>query len=258
MLLSVGAGSGIAVAEDSDAEIAKKLNNPIAALVSVPFQFNYDQNIGAEEQGERWVVNIQPVIPITLSEDWNVISRTILPLVHLSDVPAGNDEDGVGDVFQSFFFSPKAPSEAGWIWGIGPAVLFPSASDELLGAEKWAAGPTAVVLKQDNGWTYGGLMNQVWSFAGDDDRADVNAAFIQPFLAYTTKTFTTFTVNSESTYDWESREWSAPLNLMGTQLFKIGDQPMSIQLGARYWMDSPDGAAEGWGARISYTLVFPK
>lgn len=247
-----------AMAEDSQADIAKKLANPIASLTSVPFQLNYDENIGPTDQGERWVLNIQPVIPVSLNEDWNIISRTILPVIQLNDVPPGNDESGLGDTFQSLFFSPKAPTSNGWIWGAGPALLLPTASDDLLGTEKWAAGPTAVVLKQQNGWTYGALANHVWSFAGDDDRADVNATFMQPFLAYTTSRSTTFTLNTEATYDWEAEQWSVPVNMLVSQLFKIGKQPMSLQLGVRYWADSPDTGAEDWGLRLTYTLVFPK
>jgi hypothetical protein len=247
-----------AMAADSQAEIAKKLNNPIAAMISVPFQLNYDENIGPSDQGERWLLNVQPVIPISLNADWNVISRTIVPTIWQDDVPPGTDESGVGDVFQSFFFSPKAPTAGGWIWGAGPALLLPTASDDVLGAEQWAAGPTAVALKQEHGWTYGALANHVWSFAGEDDRADVNATLLQPFLAYTTPKFRTYSLNTESTYDWEAEQWSVPINLMATQLFKVGAQPMSLQIGARYWAESPEAGAEGWGWRIAYTLVFPK
>ena len=256
-LIACGIGMD-AMAVDDQAEIAKKLNNPIAAMISLPFQLNYDENIGPTDQGERWVLNVQPVIPISLNADWNVISRTIMPIIWQDDIPPGTDESGVGDVFQSFFFSPKAPTASGWIWGVGPAFLLPTASDDRLGAEKWAAGPTAVALKQEHGWTYGTLANHVWSFAGEDDRADVNATLMQPFLAYTTPKFTTYSINTESTYDWEAEQWSVPINLMATQLFKVGAQPMSLQLGARYWADSPDGGAEGWGLRVTYTLVFPK
>jgi hypothetical protein len=251
-------GSTVAVAADTDAEIAKKLNNPIADLISVPFQFNYDDDIGPDDQGERSVLNIQPVIPIRLNDDWNVISRTIVPLMQLNDIPPGKDETGVGDVLQSLFFSPRAPTAGGWIWGVGPALLVPTASDETLGSEQWSAGPTAVVLKQEHGWTYGALTNHLWSFAGDHNRLDVNATYVQPFLAYTTPRFTTYTLQTESTYDWEAEQWSVPVHLVVTQLFKLGGQPMSLQLGARYWAESPEAGPEGAGLRVAYTLVFPE
>jgi hypothetical protein len=253
-----GASAQVLAQQPSEADIAKQLNNPVAALISVPFQFNYDQDIGPGEEGERWLLNAQPVVPISLSEDWNAISRTIIPLMQLNDVPPGNDESGLGDITQSIFFSPKAPTASGWIWGAGPALLLKTASDDLLGTGKWGAGPTVVLLKQESGWTYGALANHIWSYAGDSDRSDVDATFLQPFAAFTTAMHTTYTLNTESTYDWEGNDWSVPINLMVTQLFKVGGQIMSLQLGARYWAQAPDGAADGWGGRLTYTLVFPK
>jgi hypothetical protein len=246
------------IAQESEADIAKKLNNPIADLISVPFQFNYDQDIGPTEEGERTYLNIQPVIPIHLNADWNMISRTIVPLISLQDVPPGNDTSGVGDVLQSLFFSPGALVD-GWTWGVGPALSLRTATDDLLGAEKWSAGPTAVALKQEHGWTYGMLTNHLWSYAGNGDATDVDATYLQPFLVYTTAKFTSFSVNTESTYNWQANDWSVPINLAVTQVFKIGKQPMSLALGARYWADTPeDVGPEGWGARLVYTLVFPQ
>jgi len=247
-----------ALADESQADLAKKLNNPISDLISLPIQVNYDQNLGPTDSGERVLVNVQPVIPISLNDDWNVISRTILPLIDVQDIVPGSSESGVGDVVQSLFFSPKAPTASGWIWGVGPVLLLPTASDDVLGTEKWGAGPTAVALKQQNGWTYGMLANHISSFAGEGDRTDVEASFLQPFLAFTTPTFTTFSLNTESTYDWEAEKWSVPINAVVTQLFRIGKQPMSLQAGVRYWAESPVGGAEGWGWRLTYTLVLPK
>jgi hypothetical protein len=259
VVMFVGNAGANAVEEDSRAEIAKKLNNPIASLISVPFQLNYDKDLGPTEKGERTLLNIQPVIPFDLNADWNIISRTILPVIKLEDVPPGNDEDGIGNVLQSLFFSPKALTSNGWTWGVGPALSLRTTTDELLGPEKWSAGPTAVALKQAHGWTYGALANHLWSYAGNGDDTDVNATFLQPFLAYTTAVHMTFTINTESTYDWKGDDWSVPVNFMVTQVFSIGGQPMSIQLGARYWADTPEGSGpEGWGARLTYTLVFPR
>jgi hypothetical protein len=245
-------------AADEAAEIAKKLNNPIADLTSVPFQLNYAKDLGPTKEGESYVLNIQPVIPIHLNADWNLISRTILPLIKLEDVPPGNDEDGVGDVLQSFFISPTALAD-GWDLGVGPALSLRTATDDLLGAEKWSAGPTVVALKQEHGWTYGILANHLWSYAGNGDDPDVDATFLQPFLVYTTATHTSFVLNTESTYNWESNDWSVPINLMVTQVFKIGKQIQSLQVGTSYYADTPEGVGpEGWGARLTYTLVFPQ
>jgi hypothetical protein len=198
------------------------------------------------------------VIPFSISEDWNLITRTIVPLVDLQDIPVkGESESGLGDIVQSFFFSPKEPV-GGWILAIGPVGLYPSASDEMLGGEKWGAGPTVLALQQKNGWTYGMLANHLWSVAGEDDRADVNLSFVQPFLSYITKTKTTLGVNSEATYNWESEEWSVPLNLQVSQLLRIGPQILQLTVGARYWAESPDNGPEGWGGRVAVTFLFPK
>jgi hypothetical protein len=180
-------------AQEDSAELAKKLSNPVAALISVPFQLNYNRNIGPVDEGERWTLNIQPVVPIEINQEWNIISRTILPIIWQDDIfPSAGSQSGIGDIFQSLFFSPKAPTASGWIWGAGPVFLLPTGSDDLLTADKWGAGPTAVVLKQQGPWPYGLLGNHVWSFTGDDDRPDVNATFLQPFLAYATPTAWTF------------------------------------------------------------------
>lgn len=241
------------------AELAKKSLNPVAAMISLPLQLNYDDDIGSAEQGDKWQLNVQPVIPFSIGQDWNLISRTIVPLVNQHDVaPGAGTDSGIGDITQSLFFSPKAPTAGGWIWGAGPVLLLPTGSDDRLTADKWGLGPTAVLLKQEHGWTYGALANHIWSVAGDDDRNDISATFLQPFLSYTTKGFTTFGINTESTYDWESEQWSVPVNLTVTQLLKVGNQPLTIQAGARYWADSPDGGPEGWGARIALTFLFPK
>jgi len=255
---------------ESQAEkMAKKLSNPVASLISVPIQVNYDENIGLAD-GYKITTNIQPVIPISLNEDWNLISRTIVPIVSQEDIigvpvptPKGvqlfesGHQSGVGDILQSAFFSPKAPTAGGLIWGAGPVFLIPSASDDLLGGEKFGLGPTVVLLKQQGPVTYGVLANHIWSVSGNDERKDVDATFLQPFLSYTTKKATTFLVNTESTYDWENENWSVPINFGVSQLFKVGSQLVQVGGFARYWADSPDSGPEGWGARVVVTLLFP-
>jgi hypothetical protein len=244
---------------DAAAELAKKLANPIAALISVPLQYNYDEYGGANDGASVDRLNIQPVIPISISDDWNLITRTIVPLVDQQGFSSSAmNESGLGDVLASQFFSPKAPTESGWIWGVGPAELLPTASDEVLGAEKWGLGPTAVALKQTGPWTIGVLANHIWSVAGDDDRADVNATFLQPFVGYITKTKTTLSFMTESTYDWENSAWSVPLIASVAQMFKIGPQIMQLTMGARYWAESPQGGPEDWGLRVQLTLLYPK
>lgn len=245
-------------AEDDDAtELAKKLQNPVADLISVPIQSNWDFGMGPTGDGWQYKANIQPVIPISLSTDWNVISRTILPVIYQDKVVGTGSQSGLSDTLQSFFFSPKKPTSGGWIWGAGPAVLLPTATNHFIGTEKWAAGPTVVLLKQENGWTYGILANHLWSFAGVNSREDVNSTFLQPFLAYTTHKQTTYALNSESTYDWQNRQWTAPVNLSVSQLVKIGELPVQFQLGGRYYFDRPANGPD-WGLRFTVTFLFPK
>jgi hypothetical protein len=237
-------------------DLAQQLANPVSSLISVPFQSNWDFGIGPED-ASRYTLNIQPVVPLSLDEDWNLIVRTIVPVIDAESSAAGvPDASGLGDIVQSFFFSPVDPVN-GWIVGAGPAFLYPSASDALLGSEQWGVGPTAVALKQDGPWTWGALVNHLSSFAGDEARADINATFLQPFVSYITPSKTTYTLNSESTYDWERDQWLVPLNAVVSQLVVIGDQPVQLSLGARYYAEGPDGGPE-WGLRAAVTLLFPR
>ena len=246
-----------AAPSDAD-ELAKALSNPVAALISVPLQLNYDSGYGIDGDGERWLLNVQPVVPISLNEHWNVISRTILPVIHQSDVVGTGGESGIGDTTQSLFFSPKKPTASGWIWGVGPAFLLPTASEDVLGTEQWAIGPTAVVLKQtEDGWTYGALVNYLVSVAGDDDRADVNSMFLQPFLSKGLGKGRTATINLESTYDFEGHAWTIPVNLIYSKVTKIGGQMVSFAIGGRAYVDAPTGGPD-WGARFVVTLLYPK
>jgi hypothetical protein len=247
-----------AQAQDST-ELAKKLANPISSLISVPFQLNYDSKIGAADDGERLVLNVQPVIPVSLNSDWNMITRVILPITSQSDIfPGAGDQFGIGDTTVSVFFSPVEPAFGKWIWGVGPVAVLPTATDSLLGGEKWALGPTAVALTQSGPWTVGGLANHIWSFAGDDSRADISNTFLQPFISYTTPTAWTYTLNTEASYNWETEEWSVPINAQVSKLTHINKQPISIGVGARYWANSTPTGPEGWGARFFVTLLFPK
>jgi hypothetical protein len=239
------------------AELAKQLSNPVAALISAPLQNNFDFGAGPNGDGFQYKLNMQPVIPFSLNDDWNLISRTILPYVYQENLFGTSSQSGLSDTVQSLFFSPKAPTSGGWIWAVGPVLLLPTATDDLLGAEKWGAGPTALVLKQENGWTYGVLGNHLWSFAGDSSRAEVNATYLQPFLTFTTRKQTTFGLNTESTYDWSNSQWTVPLNPNVSQLVKIRGKPVSFMLGGRYYAEKPANGPE-WGLRFQITLLFPK
>jgi hypothetical protein len=252
---SPGGGSSGGDEPANEAELAKKLQNPVANLISVPIQNNWDFGIGSAN-AMKFTANIQPVIPVSISEDYNLIIRTILPVIYAeSPVKGGRDAWGLGDTTQSFFLSPKEPV-GGWILGAGPVMYYPTATDSALGAGQWGAGPTVVALRQEHGFTYGILANQIWSYAGWGAQ-NVNATFLQPFFSYTTKTYTTFAINTESTYDWTASQWTVPVNFMIQQLVKIGKQPVAFQLGYRYYADKPSGGPD-WGLRFNVTFLFPK
>lgn len=254
------------VSEDQAAALARKLANPIAALISVPLQSNVDWGGGPDGNGVQYKLNIQPVIPITLNSRWNLISRTIVPLfaqkkIVPSSIAPDNSQFGFGDTLQSLWLSPQQPGKSGIIWGVGPALLLRTATDDLLSSGKLGAGPTIVALKQTGRWTIGGLANHIWSFAGDTRRDRVSSTYLQPFVSYTTPRATTFTINSESTYDWVHKTWTVPINLMVAQLLpakKTGlGFPLQLQAGYRHYFDEPkDGPSNG--VRFTVTALFPK
>lgn len=259
--LSAQAASETGSSDDA-AELAKKLSNPVASLISVPFQFNYDSNIGPMDRGRRLTMNLQPVVPVSISDDWNMISRTILPVTSQGDIaPGSGNQFGLGDVLQSLFFSPKQPTSGGLIWGAGPAFLLPTATDDLLGAKKWGMGPTLVMLKQLRGLSFGLLANQMWSVASAKDhrdRAPLSSLYLQPFLAYTTPTAWTYGLNLESSYDWHAHEATVPLNITVAKLVRFGKSPVSFTSGIRYWTATSDSSPHGWGFRFAFTFLFPK
>ena len=199
------------------------------------------------------------MIPTSISENWNVITRVIIPISSQND-RFGNSghQFGLGDTTPSFFFSPKAPTAGGWIWGAGPVFLLPTATDDLLGTGKYGIGPTAVVLKQTaGGWTYGALVNHIWSVGGLSSRPDVSSTFLQPFVAKALGQGRTLTFNFESTYDWENEKWSVPLNVKYSKVMKWGDQLVSVGGGVRAWLETP-GKGPDWGLRFEITLLYPK
>jgi hypothetical protein len=245
--------------DSSEAEMAQKLANPLAAMISLPMQLNYDQDFGVDDTGDRFLMNVQPVVPITLTKDWNLISRTIVPVVTQDELFAGaGRQTGLGDTVQSLWFSPAKPTDKGLVWGIGPVILLPTATDDLLGGGKWGLGPTAVALRQVGPWTYGGLVNHIWSVAGSGNRNDISSTFFQPFITYNTPSAVTYALNLESTYDWKSEQWAIPVNFMVSKLVRFDKQMVSFQGGIRYWAKSTDSGPEGLGLRFAVTFLFPR
>lgn len=249
--------SSASASDDGGHDLAMKLQNPVADLISVPFQFNWDSGLGADKDGDKILVNIQPVIPISLNADWNVISRTILPVAYEDSDRTGVSRDfGLGDTLQSFFLSPVKPV-GGWILGFGPAMNIPTGTNNFFRTQQFSIGPTGLALRQEQGWTYGILANHLWHLCGSSDVPDVNQTFLQPFLSHTFKSKTTIGINTETSYDWNGEQWTVPLNGFVAQLVQIGKLPVQFQFGGRYYLEAPDGGPD-WGLRFAVTFLFPK
>ena len=240
-------------------KLANQLNNPIAALISVPIDYLTDEEKGATGEGKTTVVKASPVAPFELNEDWLLISRTIIPFIEHENFPvAGQNDSGLGDIAASFFFSPKLATESGWIWGVGVVALLDTASEDTLGGGKWGLGPTFVTLKQDNDWTVGFLTHYIVDVAGDNNRADLEQAFLQPFVSYVIKsTRTSFTLQSEFTRDLEANESAGFAKFEVGQMFKIGSQIMQLRVGFRNWYESPTFGPEGTTFTARLTFLFP-
>jgi hypothetical protein len=259
MVLPVQAEDMAGAKLGSDADLAQQLSNPIADLITIPVQMNYDSDIGPRDDGWKLQTNIQPVIPFELNDDWNLITRTIMPVIYQDDIFPGSGSDfGLGDINMSLFFSPKLPTAGGWLWGVGPVLLFPTATEPLLGGDKWGAGPGLVFLTMQGPWTIGMLANHIWSYAGDSDRQDINNTFVQPFVAFTTPGAWTYSVQSETTYNWETEKWSVPVNVGVARLVRWGKLPVSLQASVGYWFESPDSGPEGFRFRFQANFVLPK
>jgi hypothetical protein len=244
---------------DKAEDLAKQLTNPVADLVSIPFQFNWANGVG-EDDAMRFILNVQPVVPFSISENWNLIGRFILPFISQPPLAPGDSaESGTGDITLSAFFSPK---KGKLVWGVGPVFGIPTTTNPALGSGKWSIGPTVVVLKLSGPWTYGILANQLWSYAdtSDVDRSDVNQAYFQPFLVHTSKKAVSLGINSETIANWEAdsgQKWTVPVNIFASKVTKLGPFPFSIQGGMGYYFESPDIGPSGWQLRMAFTLILP-
>lgn len=237
--------------------LADKLSNPVASLISVPLQNNTDYGIGPYN-GSKNTLNLQPVIPIKLTDNLNLITRYIFPVVDQRDITGEKThQTGLSDATLTAFFAP-ADSRNGVIWGAGPAFLVPTGTNEFLSTKKWGVGPSALVLRQAGGFTYGFLVNQLWSFAGDKDRSAVNQMFLQPFFVKNFKSGAGLVLNAEITADWQHHTTTAFLNPLVTGVTKLGTQIISLGLGPRIPLAAPDASKSDFGIRALLTFVFPK
>jgi opacity protein-like surface antigen len=240
-----------------DEDLAKKSQNPIADLVSVPFQSNTNFNAGPFDRTQE-ILNIQPVVPLHISPDWNMISRTIIPVMSQPNPLFDSSTNGIGDITQSLFFSPAHPGAL--IWGIGPVFTIPSATDPILGTGQVLAGPTAVFLVTPGHVVMGVLLNNQWSVGGNPLRRDVNEFLAQPFFNYNLPHGWYFTTSPVVTANWlaaPGQQWTVPIGGGFGRIFKIGDQPVSANIAGYYNVIRPDGTSN-WQLRTELTLLFPE
>jgi hypothetical protein len=254
-------------ADQGETEIAKKLQNPVADLISVPFQNNANFGFGPE-RGTLDVLNIQPVVPFHITDDWNLITRVILPLTWQPKLAPGTVPDlgdpvfGLGNTLATFFLSPKQPT-AGFIWGIGPAINLPTATDGRLGSNIWGAGPSAVVLRIDGPWVYGALVNNLWSFGGSSGPGGnkYNVFTMQPFANYNFGGGWYATTSPIVNANWladDGQKWTVPLGGGFGKVVKLfGELPVNLQLSAYYNVVRPDHVGPIWQLRSQVTFVLP-
>jgi hypothetical protein len=258
LLIALAMAGTVPYLAQEETELAKKTQNPVSDLISVPFQSNFNFGVGPDDD-LLYILNIQPVMPFRLTEDWNLITRTILPLIYQPELAPGVGETfGLGDLQTSLFFSPAKPSEI--IWGIGPVLQFPTATDDVLGTGKWGIGATAVGLTIQGPWVVGALINNLWSFAGEGSRDDVNQMLIQPFPNYNFPGGWFLTSSPIITADWEADSddrWTVPIGGGVGKIHRIGRLPVNLQLAGFYNVERPENGPD-WTLRFQIALLFPK
>ena len=237
-------------------DLAKAAQNPVGDLISLPFQNNMNFDVGPADRTQN-VLNIQPVWPIALSKNWNLITRTIVPVIS-QPAPGSERTNGLGDINFTGFFSPKQPGKI--IWGVGPTLVFPTATDDVTGSDKWSAGPSVVVLTMPGQWVIGALVSNIWSFSGDDERADVNSFLMQYFVNYNLPDGWYLTSAPIITANWEAEsgeQWTVPFGGGIGRVFRIGRQPINMQTQVFYNVETPTNGAK-WQWRLQVQLLFPK
>jgi len=256
LMVVIFSTTNIIAQEKEESDIEKAAQNPIASMYVLPFQNNTQFGIGPFERTQN-VTNIQPVIPIGLGENVNLIVRTIIPIINQ---PLGESDSkfGMGDVALSLFFTPRKPGKL--IWGVGPAIGLPTATDPTLGTKKWSAGPSVIALVQPKGWTMGLVLQNTWSFAGDDDRADVNALYTNVFIVKNITKGWYVNTSPIITANWEAadgQQWLVPIGMGAGRVFRLGKIPTNIQVGYYNYVIRPDSGPK-WQLRAQINFMFPK
>lgn len=245
--------------EQGGSDIAKAAQNPIARMISVPLENDFYPHTGIDKENQ-YVLEIKPVVPITLSKEWNLISRTIIPVIQTPDLtPQISGTSGLGDIQESIFFSPSHAGPGGIIWGAGPAIVAPTATETIYGTGKTSIGPNVVILAIQGHWLYGSLVQNVWSVAGPKERADVNQFLMQPFVNYNLPHKWYLVSSPVITANWEvdSGRWLVPLGGGAGKIVRFGKVPVNIYGQFFGNAEYPKGTSE-WSARFQMQFLFPK
>lgn len=249
----LAAPASAAAQEDVD-ELARKVSNPASYMISVPIHTDIDFADSADGETERALLDIEPVLPFRLNESWNLISHTDFPLGYVN-APGEGAVFGLGDVAQTLSFTPAGRRP--FIWAAGLQASLPTATSRELGSGKFSLGPSILLLRQTTALTAGLSASHLWSVAGRDDRDRVSLTELHPFLAWHIGGGRTISTNIDATYDWRTEEWDAPIGASFSQVTRLGGQMMSLSVGAKYWLKTPEDRGE-WGLTAGVTLLFPQ
>ena len=258
MVMSVLCGNVLPAWAEESSELAKQAQNPIANLISIPFENDFNLETGVHKE-DSYVLQVKPVVPFHVSDDWTVITRTIVPMIQLpAPAPGVDGATGLGDIQESLFLSPAKVGPV--IWGAGPVISFPTATEHLLGTGKLSVGPTAVVLTSQGHWLFGALAQNLFSVAGPSGRSDVDQMLIQPFVNYNLPHGWYLTSSPIITANWEtnSRErWTVPVGGGLGKIVHIGKLPVNMYLQCFRNVEHPDGTTP-WSLRFQIQFLFPK
>ena len=251
-----------ACAQESSAqgtsEIAKQAQNPIASVISVPLENDFNPQTGIHKENS-YVLEMKPVVPFKLSNDWNLVTRTIIPIIQVPDLAPGvSGTSGLGDVQLSLFFSPAKVGKI--IWGAGPVISLPTATKDILGTKKVSVGPTAVALRIQGHWLFGALVQNVFSVAGPSERPDVNQMLLQPFVNYNMRHGWYLTSSPIITSNWEvkrDQRWTVPVGGGVGRIIHLGKQPVNVYAQLFGNAEHPAGTTS-WSARFQMQFLFPK
>jgi len=247
--------AGISFAQDDSESLAKAAQNPLASMISLPFQNNTNFDYGPDDDVQN-ILNIQPIWPFKLNDDWNLITRTILPVMSVPALtPGGSRTTGLGDTTFTGWFSPSAASK--WIWGAGPVLVLPTSSDDELGSGEWSAGASVVILTMPGKWVLGSLISNVWDVSGGED---VNFFTWQPIVNYNLSDGWYLAFVPVITANWEAdsdQRWTVPVGGGVGKIFRIGKQPINMSGHVYYNAIKPDIVGD-WTLRIQFQLMFPR